>query len=131
MAYFVLANQFNGELILVSQEPLLQGEGQLVKRREGDIPDLTRYEWHNGSLAFIEKNKSRVLTRLAFMRRFTAQELASIYSIAKTNIQLEIWLDKFKLAEEINLDDVEIVEGLSSFEALGILVPGRAQEILA
>jgi len=131
MSYYILAKQFNGELIQVSTEPLVACQNEIVKCREGDIPDLTKYDWHGGSLAFIPKDTSRILTRLKFMRLFSGPELVAIYSAAKSNIQLEIWLDKFKLAEEISLDDVEMVTGLQSLEQAGILAPGRATEILA
>lgn len=129
--YYILANQLDGELIQVSNEPLTPGEHQIMKVRQGDIPDLARYEWHGGSLAFIEKNSSRILTKLSFMRRFSSTELAGIYTAAKSNVLMEIWLDKFKVAEEINLEDQEIIEGLQMLEASGLLAEGRAAEVLA
>ncbi|MCK9369351.1 hypothetical protein M0R04_05380 [Candidatus Dojkabacteria bacterium] len=129
--YYILANQLDGELIQISTEPLVAGQGQMLKVREGNIPDLTKFEWHSGGLVFVEKDKTRTLTRLAFMRRFTNEELALIYGAAKSNIQLEVWLDKFKLAEEISLDDIEIVDGLGALEQFGILNVGRGIDILS
>lgn len=82
---------------MISLEQITPAENQIVKQRQGDIPDLTRYEWHGGSLAFVEKNRSRILTKLAFMRRFSSAELAGIYTAAKSNVLMEIWLDKFKV----------------------------------
>lgn len=73
----------------------------------------------------------RRLTKLAYMNRFTDAELAGIYTAAKTVVQVEIWLEKFKLATEINLDDPETVAGLLAMEAAGLLTSGRAAEILA
>ncbi len=72
----------------------------------------------------------RVLTKLQYMNRFTSVELANIYSAAKSVIQVEIWLEKFKLATEINLDDPTILEGLLAMEAAGLLEVGRANEII-
>lgn len=74
--------------------------------------------------------KSRILTRLAFMRRFTDAELATIYTAESQSVQLKVWLDKFRLAEEINLDDPEIVGGVNALEQAGILSVGRAAEVL-
>lgn len=73
----------------------------------------------------------RTLTKLEYMERFTDIELAGIYTAAKTVVSIEIWLEKFKLATEINLDDPATIAGLQAMEAAGLLVPGRAMEICA
>ncbi len=73
----------------------------------------------------------RTLTKLEYMNRFTETELAAIYTAAKTVVSIEIWLEKFKLATEINLDDAEMVSGLQAMEAAGLISAGRAAEILA
>lgn len=73
----------------------------------------------------------RTLTKLAYMNRFTDAELAGIYTAAKTVIQVEIWLEKFKLAQEINLDDTYTIGGLQAMEASGLIGVGRANEILS
>ena len=74
---------------------------------------------------------SRILTKLEYMNRLTDAELAGIYTAAKTTVQVEIWLDKFKLASEINLDDPYTVGGLQAMEAAGLIGTGRSMEILA
>lgn len=113
MSYYILAEQLNGELIQVSTEPLVQGQGQVLKIRDGNIPDLNKYEWYGGSLAFVEKNQNRILTKLSFMRRFSNEELGGIYTAAKSNVLLEVWLDKFKLAEAIGAYRATILKHLS------------------
>jgi hypothetical protein len=71
------------------------------------------------------------LTKLEYMNRFTDSELATIYTAAKTVVSVEIWLEKFKLASEINLDDPYTIGGLQAMEAAGLIGVGRAAEILA
>ena len=129
--YYTLADQFTGELIQVSSDPIVQGEGQIVKMRHGEIPDLNKYEWHNGSLAFIEKNSSRFMTQEAFTRRLTDQEMRNIYQASKVSIDVEIWLDRFKMAKEIDLDDPFLVNGLNGLAVNGLLSFERVQEILS
>lgn len=73
---------------------------------------------------------SPVLTRLAFMDRFTTAELVGIYTAAKTNVETEIWLDKVKAAEDINLTDPRTREAVAMLEAGGLIGQGRADEIL-
>jgi len=75
-------------------------------------------------------NPSRIITRLAFMRRFSDVELATIYSAESQSAQLRVWMDKFRLAEEISLDDPEIVGGVNTLEQMGLLAMGRAAEVL-
>lgn len=57
----------------------------------------------------------KVITKLAFMNRFTMEELAAIYTAAKTEVMVEVFLDKLKLAEEVNLTDAQTISGLHSF----------------
>lgn len=73
----------------------------------------------------------RSLTKLEYMDRFTDAELAGIYTAAKTVIQVEIWLEKFKLAASVDLDDPRTLAGLQAMEAAGLLEAGRAAEIAA
>lgn len=72
----------------------------------------------------------REITKLQYMNRFTDIELVTLYTAAKSVVQLEIWLEKFKMAEFINLDDIATVNGLHALEASGLIAPGRALEIL-
>ena len=132
MSYYVLVQLPAGELLQVSTTPLqATADGQLVKVREGEIPDLNKFEWHPGSLAFVEKIPSRFLTQEAFTRRLSDQELRTIYTMAKSSIDVEIWLDRFKIAKEIDLDDPFLVNGINGLAAAGVFTAERVQEILA
>jgi len=71
------------------------------------------------------------LTRLQFLNRFTDAELAGIYTVAKTNVAIEIMLDKFRAAEFIDTIDLQTVAGINALESAGLIAPGRAVEILA
>ena len=71
------------------------------------------------------------ITKLEYMNRFTDAELAGIYTAAKAVIQIEIWLEKFKLATEIDLTDSRTIAGVQALEAAGLIGEGRAAEILA
>jgi hypothetical protein len=73
----------------------------------------------------------RTVTKLTYMNRFHDSELAAIYTSAKAVVQVEVWLEKFKLATEISLDDPVTVSGLEVMESAGLIGPGRAAEILS
>jgi hypothetical protein len=71
-----------------------------------------------------------IITKLMFMNRFTTDELTAIYTAAKTTILVEIWLEKFKLASEIDLNNPDTINGIQSLEAASLILAGRASEIL-
>lgn len=70
------------------------------------------------------------ITKYQYINLFTDNELVTIYTAAKSLVQLEIWLEKFRVAEIIDLKDPKTIEGLQALEAAGLLAVGRAQEIL-
>lgn len=72
----------------------------------------------------------KVITKLAFMNRFTMEELAAIYIAAKTEVMVEVFLDKLKIAEEVNLADAQTIGGLHALAASGLLTEARVQEVL-
>jgi len=73
---------------------------------------------------------STKISKLDYMSRFTDTELATIYTMAKQVVQVEIWLEKFKLATDVDLADTRTKDGLLALEAAGLLAAGRAKEIL-
>lgn len=77
--------------------------------------------------AVVDKRK----TRLEFLDLFTHAELSGIYSAAKTIVDIEIYLDKVKAAEFIDLADPRTIAGVNSLESSGLIAVGRAAEILA
>lgn len=75
--------------------------------------------------------QSRMITKLAYMNRFQDAELAALYTAAKTVVQIEVWLEKFKMSEFIDLDDPRTIGGVQALEAAGLLGAGRAAAILS
>lgn len=75
----------------------------------------------------------RTISVLAFRSRFTAAEKIAIYTAAKTDVEIQIWLDDLAAAQnsEVSLEDPRTIEGVQSLEAAGLLAEGRAAEILA
>jgi hypothetical protein len=82
-------------------------------------------------------NGRRVLTRLEFIRLFTALEREDLYNFATnaglTNAQkrkLSVFFEDLKLADEVNLDDTDIQAGVPALQAWGLIGAGRAVEVL-
>ena len=60
----------------------------------------------------------------------TPQELAAIYTAAKTEVMVEVFLDKLKLAEHVDITDPQTTAGLQALAASGLLTEIRVQEVL-
>lgn len=74
----------------------------------------------------------KLVSKLSYMCRFTDAELELIYSTAKVNISVEVWLAKFNATTgDIDLNDPRTIAGINALESAGLLGAGRAAEILA
>ena len=71
------------------------------------------------------------LSILEYLRKFTAEERISIRIAAKTNPILEDYVALLELAEEVRLDDPDIIAAVTMLEQVGLLSQGRAAEVLA
>ncbi len=94
---------------------------------------LAQPGWHYNGVEFYAPAvvpTSKIITKLEYMNRFTDAELVNIYAASKSVIQIEIWLDKFKIATEIDLIDPLLKVGLDSLVAGGLLAANRVDEIL-
>lgn len=72
-----------------------------------------------------------VLTRLAFMELFTSDELEAIYTAARTVVAVEVYLDKLKVSDVIDLANSATVAGIGKLQSAGLLTAERAAAILA
>jgi hypothetical protein len=80
----------------------------------------------------------RILTKLAFRRRFTLEERIACDSApeneslpASARAALKTMATDLALAEEVSLDDPDVVAGIGLLAQLGLITQARAQEILA
>jgi transcriptional antiterminator len=69
-------------------------------------------------------------TKLEFLRRFTQDERITIRTVAKTNAQIEDFMDLLNLAENVVSTDADVIAALTLLEQAGILNAGRATEIM-
>lgn len=70
------------------------------------------------------------ITKLAFRNRFTIAEKTALYEAAKTEVEVQIYLDDIQAATYIDLSRPDTIAGVQQLEALGVLAEGRAAEIL-
>ncbi len=125
--YYVAYDMYHN-VTVVSNTVLGIRENETILVFDGDIPD-SNHIWNKETLKF-ERIPKIILTKFEYMKRFNDDELAKIYTLAKSNIQLEIWLEKFKTASEVDLTDLTTCSGVRALETAGIIAAGRAEEIL-
>jgi len=70
------------------------------------------------------------ITKLEFMSLFTDAELAGIFTAAKSNVAMEVWVEKLKAATQVHLDNPATIAGVKALEAATLLKAGRAAVIL-
>ena len=80
----------------------------------------------------------RLLTKLGFRRRFTLMERVAVDAAPGNpafpdNVRaiLLTMATDLSMAEEINLDDADVISGRTLLEQLGVIASGRAAEIRA
>ena len=115
--------------------------GALVYEYQSDVP----VEWNGMEFATHDHTEKpvvnedgsiegeivgRIMTKLEFLRRFTAEERVAIRTVAKSNVQIEDYLALLELADEVNTRDRDTRGGVQMLEAAGLLAAGRAAEIL-
>lgn len=108
-----------------------------------EVPDdydgaLATYNPSTGEFEAPEvvETRNAVVTRLQLIQRLQQQEKALLIRPDKVQgltdeveIALSIFAEEIKLANEIDLDDPEIVAGLEMLEQTGLIASGRANEI--
>jgi hypothetical protein len=131
VGYYIIYNPaLNNALVgLTETAPDHIPEGMQVKGRPGDFPDLARKSYNPAILDFYDK-PNLAITKLKFIKKFTAAEYAAIKSAATANATLDYYWQMLMLAEEVRLDDPDTISGVQMLEQVGLLATGRAAEIL-
>lgn len=109
------------------------GEKNVVDITDFQIKPYSGWLYSNGK--FSEPTPEPIpyikeMSKYEFMCRFTNIELQNIYLEAKTNIQIEIWLDMYRMAQVVDKQDPNLIAGLEYLELMGKIGVGRAAEIL-
>ena len=127
MRIFRLIDTYTNTVVMeVSNDIFVRGEeySDSIRFVDADVTDLT------------ENQKSGVyhgrrrISQLEFMQLLTSAERKAVRQAAKSNADLEDFLDLLDKASHVNLDSVNTISGLTVLEQSGLLTTGRAQEIL-
>jgi len=78
---------------------------------------------------FIEPPK--IISKVAFRFRMTDAEYVGVLSAAKTDVEVQAWVETFNMVTRIDLDSQRTVDGLNVLVSKGLLTQERATEILS
>ena len=70
------------------------------------------------------------LTKIEFISKFNDVEYAALLSAIKTDITMELWYEKFKLLDIVELSDNFIISGLELMVNKSIITRDRMHSIL-
>ena len=129
MSICCLYNDQTNALLGVSENAIEPQDGQAVIWLERSMPNLAYEEWNTATLMFYTRD-CVVLSKLKFMQRFTAAEYAAIKNAAAANAEVDFFWQKFMAAQEIVLDDPDLVTGMAALVTAGLLTAARRDEIL-
>ena len=70
-----------------------------------------------------------IITKRNFIKLFTVDEYATIKNATTQSSVVDYFWQLFMVAEDVDLSDPDTMSGLNSLESIGLLAPGRANEI--
>jgi|688.fasta_scaffold265981_1 hypothetical protein len=71
-----------------------------------------------------------LITKAAFRFRLTDAEYAGILTAAKTDVEVQAWVETFNMVTQIDLDNQRTIDGVGTLVVKGLLTQARADEIL-
>lgn len=71
-----------------------------------------------------------IITKAAFRFRLTDAEYAGILTAAKTDVEVQAWVETFNMVTQIDLDNQRTIDGVGTLVVKGLLTQARADEIL-
>ena len=71
------------------------------------------------------------ITRLAMIDRFSDAEYSNVLTAAKTDVEVQAWLDRLYASNKIDLMEPRTISGINALVSKGLLIQARADAILA
>lgn len=73
---------------------------------------------------------TRIITPYAFKERFTEDEVVAIYTLAKSVVHIQIYLDDLNRLKQVDLALLKTKMSLQALQAAGVLTEERVNEII-
>lgn len=121
------------DCVVIADAPLERVEGEVWIDLTNVAPEPCR-EWFYENGAFSPPPPPppyNVLSKVEFRFRFADAEYAAILGAAKTDVEVQTWVETFNMVTMIDLDNQRTKDGISVLVNKNLLTQQRANEILA
>ena len=81
-------------------------------------------------MSIINVPQPPIITKLAFRFKFTNEEYVAILTAAKTDVEVQAWVETFNMATTIDLSNQYTKDGLQLLVTKGLLTQERHDNIL-
>ena len=85
--------------------------------------------WNINTLSFDSRPIKNIVDKIVFLDRFTDSELIGILDAAESNTALKVFIKKLDIANTVDLNSDNSINGLALLESLGLLTASRSLEI--
>lgn len=123
MRYLISINGIPNNIILADSQDIADHCASVVGGTARLLADDETVEFQQP-----EPIREMQLTKLKFLRRFTAEERIAIR--ASTSPVIVDFMSLLDLAQDVRLDDPDTIQGVRYLESLDLISAGRAEEIL-
>lgn len=129
-------NVMTGALVDLSEQPSAPSAPLTLKQLDRAMPNLTAEFWDAAIADFSPyANVERNISGVQYLRRFTQDERIDIRNAAKQSPKLDDYLKLLDITIAqggvIDLNDPDTIAAVGLLEAVGLIAPGRAAEVLA
>lgn len=107
-------------------------EGNIINRivAEKKYVDL-KYPNRYREIKDFSPPKPPIITKISFRFRLTNSEYVDILNAAKTDTEVQAWVETFNMVSQIDLESSRTIDGISMMVTKGLLTSQRANEILS
>jgi hypothetical protein len=124
------ASVFNGAVEVVVE----QDEPPVIDGVWIDITDLDvgPFDLYDGTTftKYVPPPPPKIITKPAFRFRFTDDEYVGILSAAKTDVEVQSWVETFNMLARVDLDNQRTKDGVNKLASKNLLTQARANAIL-
>lgn len=129
MAFFAIYETATGRLThqtsSVPSDKDLAAKG-LSKKEYATKPDML---WNPSTLDFDNPRPAPQKQHKEFLLRFTFNEHVALRTLASTDVQVSVWIERMELRERVDQSTPEFKQGMIALVEKGVLKPARAKAI--
>lgn len=105
--------------------------GDVIKTLESDSEYMQSHYLSWQYVEVLNPKPKSIISKADFFSRFSDNELVAIYSFARQDVQIEVYLARVNAQMEIDLASQRIKDGMDALAQMGVFSQNRIAEILA